>query len=93
MVGEGVVGEDKGQHGGDQFLEFVKAGLLRLSPLPSGILLGEVKQGTRMVREILDEPLVEIYKSNKGLDPPFVLRLWPLRNSRHFYQIHLYRSL
>ena len=46
-----------------------------------------------MVREILDEPSVEIYESNKGLDFPFVLRLWPLQNSGHFYWIHLYHSL
>ena len=46
-----------------------------------------------MVREVLDELSVEIYESDKGLDFPFVLRLWPLQNSRHFYQIHLYRSL
>ena len=46
-----------------------------------------------MVREILDEPSVEIYKSNKGLDFPFVLRLQQLQNCGHLYQIHLYHSL
>ena len=61
--------------------------------MSSNIFLGEVKEGVRMVREILDEPSVEIYKSDKGLDFPFVPRLQPLRNSRHFYRVHLYRSL
>ena len=46
--------------------------------MPSDIFLGEVKEGTHMVREILDELSVEIYKSGKGLGFPFVLRLRPL---------------
>ena len=45
-----------------------------------------------MVKEILDEPLVEIYESDKGLDSPFVPRLRPLQNSGHFYWVHLYCS-
>ena len=46
-----------------------------------------------MVREILDELLVEIYKSDKELDFPFVPRLRPLQNSGHLYRVHLYCSL
>ena len=61
--------------------------------MPSDIFLSEVEEGACMVREILDEPSVEIYKSNKELDFPFVPRLRPLQNSGHFYQIHLHRSL
>ena len=61
--------------------------------MPSGIFLSEVKEGACVVRETLDEPSVEIYKSDKGLDFPFVLRLQPLQNSRHFYQIHLHHPL
>ena len=78
MVGEGVVGEDKDGCGGDQLLEFVEIGLLQLSPTPSDIFLSEVEEGACMVREVLDELSVEIYKSNKGLDFPFVPRLRPL---------------
>ena len=78
MVGEGVIGEDKDRCRGDQLLEFVERGLLRLSSTPSNIFLNEVEEGTCVVREILDEPLVEIYKSDKGLDFPFVPRLQPL---------------
>ena len=93
MVREGVIGEDKDRCRGDQLLEFIERGLLQGSPMPSDIFLGEVKEGTRMVREILDELSVEIYESDKGLDFPFVPRLRPLRNSGHFYRVHLYRSL
>ena len=92
-VREGVIGEDKDRCRGDQLLEFIEKGLLWGSPTPSDIFLGEVKEGAHMVREILDEPLVEIHKSDKGLDFPFVARLRPLQNSGHFYQVHLYCSL
>ena len=61
--------------------------------MPSNIFLSEVEEGMCMVREIFDEPSVEIYKSNNGLDFPFVLGLRPLRNSGHFYRIHLHHPL
>ena len=61
--------------------------------MPSNIFLSEVEEHTHMVGEILDELSAEIYKSNKGLDFPFVPRLQKLRNSRHLYWIHLYHSL
>ena len=75
MVGEGVIREDKDRH--NQLLEFVERGLLKLSSLPSDILFSKVEQGMCMVREILDEPSVEIYESDKGLDFSFVLMFWP----------------
>ena len=93
MVGEGVIGEDKDRHRGDQLLEFVERGLLQLSPSPSDILLSEVEEGMHKVREVLDELLVEVYESNKGLDFSFVLRLQPFQYSGHFYWIHLHSSL
>ena len=77
MVGVGVIREYKNRCRGDQLLEFVERGLLRFSPLPSDIFLSEVKEGMRMVREVLDEPSVEVYESDKGLDFPFLPRLWP----------------
>ena len=61
--------------------------------MPSDIFLSEVEEGTHVVREILDETSVEIHESDKGLDFSLVPRLWPLQNSGHFYQIHLYCSL
>ena len=53
MVGEGVIGEDKDGCRGDQLLEFVERGLLRLSSMPSNIFLSEVEEGMCMVRENL----------------------------------------
>ena len=93
MVGEGVIRENKDRCRVDQLLEFVERGSLQFSPLPSNIFLSEVEEGTCMMREVLDELSVEVYKSDKGLDFSFVLRLRPFQYSRHFYWIHLHSSL
>ena len=58
------------------------------SPFPVYSLLCEVKEGSGMVGEVLDEAPVEVCEPEEGLDFTFSSRSWPLRNSGHFYWVH-----
>ena len=60
MEGGVVIGEEEDWFGGDGLLEGIKGVSLRSFPTPHAVLDGEVKQGARMVREVLNEPPVEV---------------------------------
>ena len=92
-VRAGVVQEGKDRGRGDQLLQHVKGSLFQPSPFPSNILLGEVEQGMGMVGEVLDEPLVEVDKSDKGLDLFLVPRYGPLCHTGDLDWVHLHRAL
>jgi hypothetical protein len=76
--------------GGDQFLELVEGSLFLSSPVPYDILLCEVKEGTRMVGEVLDKPPVEVDKYNEGLNLLPILRNHPFRHARNLHPVHLH---
>ena len=57
---EVVVKEEEDRLGGDGSFESVEDVLLQCFSTPCAVLDGEVKQRTCMVREVLNEPLVEV---------------------------------
>ena len=62
-----IIREGQNRGRGNLVLEFLKRSFLILSPPPLHFLLCEVKQGSSMRREILDETPIEIGESQKLL--------------------------
>ena len=84
----------KGQHqsSGNELFQHVKGFLFWWSPFPVYSLLCEVKEGSGVVREVLDEAPVEVCEPEEGLDFMFSSGSWPLCNSSHLYWVHPYFS-
>ena len=74
MEGRIVVREEEDQLGGDGLFEGVEGVLLWCFPLPHAIFNYKIKEWMQVVREVLDEPLVEVGEAQEGLH--FLLVLW-----------------
>src|SRR5882762_3145258 len=58
--------------------------------MPLHIAFGEIKEGTSMMREVMDETAVEVDKTKERLDFLFVGRNRPFSYSSNFSGVHLY---
>ena len=84
----GRVWRDENWCGGDTLLESVESRLLGGSPTPLSVIAGEVEEWVGMIREVLDEPMVEIRKAQEGLN--FLLVGWcgPLLYTSNLNWVH-----
>ena len=84
----GRVQQDENWCGGDTLLELVESRLLGGSPTLLSVIVGEVKEWAGMIREVLDEPMVEIHKAQEGLN--FLLVGWcrPLLYTSNLNRVH-----
>ena len=60
MEGGVIIREEEDWLGGDSSFEGIEGVLLQCFSVPCTVLKGEVKQQMRMMREALDEPLIEV---------------------------------
>ncbi|KIM34746.1 hypothetical protein M413DRAFT_436308, partial [Hebeloma cylindrosporum] len=84
----GRVRRDEDQCGSDTLLESVKGRLLGGSPTPLSVIACEVEERAGMIREVLDEPTVEVRKAQEGLNLLLVGRCRPLLNASDLNQVH-----
>src|SRR5271169_4865409 len=84
MERAGVFRKSKDGRGSDLSLEDGKSGLFGGIPSPNCIFLGEIKERSGMVGEVLNEPSVEVSETKERLH--FLLIRWngPFRNSGNF---------
>src|ERR1700675_2256985 len=68
--------------------ECIKSGLLWGSPAPFGSLTGECMKGLGNVREVFDEPSVEVGESEERLHFFHLGRDRPISNSFYLHWVH-----
>jgi hypothetical protein len=86
----GIVRRGQYWSGSDRGLQGVKYGLLFRRPTPLHALPGEVEKGTGMMREVLNEPTVEVGETKEALDFLFIGRSRPFCYSGNLGWVHLY---
>ena len=77
-IGKIAVRECEDGSGHNETFEHHEGVFLGRTPNEPNILHGEIEQGVRMLREVRDEPSVEVNKTDEGLDFLFVSRGRPL---------------
>jgi len=86
--GFGWVRRDEDQGRSDTSLQPSECGALSFSPVPIGIVSGQVEERVGMFREVSDEPSVEFDESEEGLHFLLVHRSGPLGNASDLDQVH-----
>jgi len=82
------VGRDEEQSGSDTSLQPSECGALGFSPVPNGIVSGQVQEQAGVFREVSDEPSVEVGESEEGLHFHLVRRSGPLGNASDLDRAH-----
>src|SRR6195952_5252209 len=85
----GLVWKDENRVGGHCVLEGLEHSSLLLGPNPHLALCGEVKEGPGDVREVADEPLVEVCETDELLHILLVLRCGPGSYTGDLDRVHL----
>ena len=80
--------EDRGRH--DECFQFLESRFFRSGPSPQFLLFSQVVEGAGYMREVRDEPMVEVYEAHEGLNLSDVLWGWPVPDTGDFDGIHLY---
>jgi hypothetical protein len=84
-----IIGSSKDRGRGDSILDGLEGSSGSRRPGKLSGALGKVKEGTCMVREVLDEPSIEVGKTQERLDFFPIGGGGPLSNSSNFDRIHL----
>jgi len=88
VEGSGRVGRDEDRSGSDTSLQPSECSALGLSPMPTKIVSGQVKERAGVFREVSDEPSVEVGESEEGLYLFLVRRSGPLSNTSNLDWVH-----
>jgi len=86
--GFGQVGIDEDRSRSDTSLQPSECGALSFSPVPTGIISGQVEERAGVFREVSDELSVEVGESEEGLYFLLTRRSRPLGNASDLDWIH-----
>jgi len=86
--GFGWVGRDEDQRGSDTSLQPSKCSALGFSPMPTGIISGQVEEQAGVFQKVLDELSVEVGESEEGLYFLLVRQGGPLSNASDLDEVH-----
>ena len=83
--------EDRGRC--DECFQFPESRFFRSGPSPRFLLFSQAVEGAGYMREVRDEPMVEVYKAHEGLNLGDVL-IWgrPVPDTGNFDGIHFYTT-
>ena len=76
----------------DECFQFPESRFFRSGPLPRFLLFSQAVEGAGYMREVGDEPTVEVYKAHKGLNFGDVLWGWQVLDAGDFDGIHFYMT-
>jgi len=86
--GFGRVGRDEDRRGSDTSLQPSECGALGLSPVPAGIVSGQVEERAGVLQEVSDKPSVEVGESEDRLHFLFIRRSGPLGDASDLDRVH-----
>jgi len=86
--GFGWVGRYEDQSGGDTSLQPSECDALSFSPVPTGIVSGQVEERAGVFREVSNEPSVEVGEPEEGLHFLLIRRSGPLSNASDLDRVH-----
>ena len=76
------------RHGSEGVLESIESALTVLRENPRGILPGEPGKRDHNVKVVENEPVIEVGKSQEGLDVLYLTRFRPIGDGLYFVQRH-----